>query len=91
MIVLGRSELVLKDRAQFQPRLIIPNGIVERQRLRMKLLLVFPIHSLVALRVGHEFSVDKIFDLRTVAPLFLKGRRSWWGCSGYSGQRSFED
>ena len=37
MIILGKPKLVLKDRAQFRPRFIIPNGIVERQSRRVKL------------------------------------------------------
>ena len=37
MIILGKPELVLKDRAQFRPRFIIPNRIVKRQSRRVNL------------------------------------------------------
>ena len=37
MIILGKPELMLKDRAQFGTLFIIPNRIAQRQRLRVNL------------------------------------------------------
>ena len=38
MIILSQVKFVLKDHAQFRLCLIIPNRIMERQRLRMDLI-----------------------------------------------------